>query len=105
MGGGFQTQPLRSPSNIVIFRCCNRGVALALRLIVVHDGSRQETRRMERFAMAVALGLGLLLSAGQADAQWRYTHDQGASRVPQDQIGVPQPYPDPARWVAPAGRG
>src|SRR5258707_1231353 len=91
MGGGFQTQPLRRPSNVVIFRYDNRGVALALRLIVVHDGSRQETRRMERLAMAVALGLGLLLSAGQADAQWRYTDDKGASRVTQYKIDVPDP--------------
>ena len=44
---------------------------------------------MERFAMAVALGPGLLLLAGQADAQWRYTDDKGVSRVTQYKIDVP----------------
>jgi hypothetical protein len=51
---------------------------------------------MERLAMAVALGLGLLLSAAQADAQWRYTDDKGASRVTQYKIDVPEPYRDAA---------
>ena len=60
---------------------------------------------MERFAMAVALGLGLLLSAGQADAQWRYTDDKGASRVTQYKIDVPEPYRDAAEWIGPVGIG
>ncbi len=36
---------------------------------------------MKRFAMAVGLSAGLLVLAGQADAQWRYTDDKGASKV------------------------
>src|ERR1700732_4528340 len=105
LGGGFQTQPLRSPSNIVIPRCYNRGVALALWLIVVDDGPRQGTRRMQRLAMATALGLGLLLSAGHADAQWRYTDDKGVSRVTQYKIDVPEPLRDGAEWIGPVGVG
>ena len=60
---------------------------------------------MERFAMAVALGLGLLLAAGQADAQWRYTDDKGASRVTQYKIDVPEPHRDAAEWIGPVGIG
>src|ERR1700687_2984185 len=105
MGGGFQAQPLRSPSNVVIFRCCKCGLALALCLTVVNDGPRQETRRMEPLAMATALGLGLLLSAGAADAQWRYTDDKGVSRVTQYKIDVPEPSRDAAEWIGPVGIG
>src|SRR5258708_36299185 len=60
---------------------------------------------MERGAMAVALGLSLLLSPAQADAQWRYTDDRGASRVTQYKIAVPEPYRDAAEWIGPVGIG
>ncbi len=60
---------------------------------------------MERFAMAVALGLGLLLWARQADAQWRYTDDKGASRVTQYKIDVPESSRDAAEWIGPVGIG
>ena len=36
---------------------------------------------MKRFAMAATLGTGLLLSAWQVDAQWRYTDDRGTNKV------------------------
>ena len=60
---------------------------------------------MERFAMVAALGLGLLLSAGAADAQWRYTDDKGVSRVTQYKIDVPEPSRDAAEWIGPVGIG
>ena len=60
---------------------------------------------MKRFAMAVALGAGLLLAAGQADAQWRYTDDKGASRVTQYKLDIPTPYRDAAEWIGPIGIG
>jgi hypothetical protein len=56
---------------------------------------------MKRFAMAV----GLLLLAGQAEAQWRYTDDQGASRVTQYKLDIPTPYRDAAEWIGPVGIG
>ena len=49
---------------------------------------------MKRWATTVGLGAGLLLLAGQADAQWRYTDDKGASKVTQYKLDVPAPYRD-----------
>lgn len=60
---------------------------------------------MNRFAMAVGLGAGLLLLAGQADAQWRYTDDKGASRVTQYKIDIPTAHRDAAEWIGPVGTG
>jgi len=60
---------------------------------------------MKRFAMAVGLGTGLLLSAWQADAQWRYTDDKGTSRVTQYKLDVPAPHRDAAVWIGPTGIG
>ena len=60
---------------------------------------------MKRFAMAVGLGTGLLLSAWQADAQWRYTDDKGTSKVTQYKLDVPAPYRDAAEWIGPTGIG
>jgi hypothetical protein len=60
---------------------------------------------MNRLAMAVGLSAGLLLLAGQADAQWRYTDDKGASRVTQYKLDVPTPYRDAAEWIGPVGIG
>ncbi len=60
---------------------------------------------MKRFAMAAALGTGLLLSAWQADAQWRYTDDKGASKVTQYKLDVPAPHRDAAEWIGPTGIG
>ena len=55
--------------------------------------------------MAAGMGIGLLLSAGAADAQWRYTDDRGASQVTQYKINVPEAYRDAAEWVGPVGVG
>src|SRR5882672_5716549 len=60
---------------------------------------------MTRFAMAVGLGATLLLLAGQADAQWRYTDDKGTSKVTQYRIDVPAPHRDAAEWIGPVGVG
>lgn len=60
---------------------------------------------MNRFAMAVGLGAGLLLLAGQADAQWRYSDDKGASRVTQYKLDIPTPYRDAAVWIGLVGIG
>ncbi len=60
---------------------------------------------MKRWATAVGLGAGLLLLAGQADAQWRYTDDKGASKVTQYKLDVPAPYRDAAEWIGPTGIG
>jgi hypothetical protein len=60
---------------------------------------------MTRFAMAVGLSAGLLLLAGPADAQWRYTDDKGASKVTQYKLDVPAPYRDAAEWIGPIGIG
>jgi hypothetical protein len=60
---------------------------------------------MNRFAMAVGLSAGLLLLAGQAEAQWRYTDDKGASKVTQYRLDVPMPYRDAAEWIGPIGIG
>jgi len=60
---------------------------------------------MNRLAMAVGFGAGLLLAAGQADAQWRYTDDKGTSKVTQYKLDVPVPYRDAAEWIGPVGIG
>jgi len=60
---------------------------------------------MKRFAMAATLGTGLLLSAWQVDAQWRYTDDRGTSKVTQYKIDVPASSRDTAEWIGPIGIG
>jgi len=60
---------------------------------------------MKRFAMAVGVGAGLLLVAGQADAQWRYIDDKGTSRVTQYKLDIPTPHRDAAEWIGPVGIG
>ncbi|MEX2223849.1 MAG: hypothetical protein WEG40_18825 [Candidatus Rokuibacteriota bacterium] len=60
---------------------------------------------MKRFAMVVALSAALLLLAGRTDAQWRYTDDNGASKITQYKLHVPAPYRDAAEWVGPIGIG
>lgn len=60
---------------------------------------------MNRLAMAVGFGAGVLLLAGQADAQWRYTDDKGTSRVTQYKLDVPAPHRDAAEWIGPVGIG
>lgn len=60
---------------------------------------------MKRLAMVVGLAVGLLLLAGQADAQWRYADDKGASKVTQYKLDVPAPYRGAAEWIGPIGIG
>ncbi len=60
---------------------------------------------MKRVAMAVVLGTALLLSGGQADAQWRYTDDKGTTKVTQYKLDVPAPFRDAAVWIGPTGIG
>ena len=60
---------------------------------------------MKRFAMAAGLSAGLLLLAGQVEAQWRYTDDTGASKVTQYKLDVPAPHRDGAEWIGPVGIG
>ncbi len=60
---------------------------------------------MNRFAMMLGLGVGLLLLPGPADAQWRYTDDKGESKVTQYKLSVPAAYRDAAEWIGPIGIG
>ena len=61
---------------------------------------------MRQFALAVGLGTtSLLLLAGQADAQYRYTDDKGVTKTTQYKLDVPAPYRDAAEWVGPTGIG
>jgi len=60
---------------------------------------------MGRWGMVVTVGGAVLLLAGQADAQWRYTDDKGTSRVTQYRIDVPADLRDGAEWIGPVGPG
>ena len=55
--------------------------------------------------MVAVLGGALLLAAGPADAQWRYTDDRGTSRVTQYKIDIPTDFRDGAKWIGPVGPG
>lgn len=58
-----------------------------------------------RLVIALGLGAGLLLAAGQVDAQYRYTDDKGVSKVTQYKLDVPAPYRDAAVWIGATGVG
>ena len=58
-----------------------------------------------RFVIAMILGAGIVLVAGQVDAQYRYTNDKGVSKVTQYKVDVPAPYRDAAVWIGPTGIG
>jgi hypothetical protein len=58
-----------------------------------------------RFVIAIALSAGIVLVAGQVDAQYRYTNDKGVSKVTQYKLDVPAPYRDAAVWIGPTGIG
>jgi hypothetical protein len=62
-------------------------------------------RQPLRFAVGVALGAGIVLVAGPADAQYRYTDDKGVSRVSQYKLDVPPRHRDGAVWIGPTGIG
>jgi hypothetical protein len=60
---------------------------------------------MGRWGIVMTLGGTVLLLAGQADAQWRYTDDKGTTRVTQYKIDVPSELRDGAEWIGPVGPG
>ena len=62
-------------------------------------------RRPLRFAVAMGLSTGILLVAGQVDAQYQYTDAKGVSKVVQYKLDVPATYRDAAVWIGPTGIG
>jgi len=60
---------------------------------------------MRRFVIAAAVSAGIVLVAGQADAQYRYTDNKGVSKVTQYKLDVPAPQRDAAVWIGPTGIG
>jgi hypothetical protein len=58
-----------------------------------------------RFVIALVLSAGIVLVAGQVDAQYRYTNDKGVSKVTQYKLDVPAPHRDAAVWIGPTGIG
>jgi len=62
-------------------------------------------RRPVRFAVATGLGVGILLVAGEAGAQYRYSDADGVSKVVQYKLDVPATYRDTAVWIGPTGVG
>ncbi len=55
--------------------------------------------------MVLVVGGALALLAGPAAAQWRYTDDEGKSRVTQYKIDIPKHLRDGAEWIGPVGPG
>ncbi len=55
--------------------------------------------------MMLMVGGALALLAGPAAAQWRYTDDEGKSRVTQYKIDIPTHLRDSAEWIGPIGPG
>jgi len=62
-------------------------------------------RRSLRFVAATGLGVGILLVAGEAGAQYRYADANGVSKVVQYKLDVPATYRDTAVWIGPTGVG
>ncbi len=62
-------------------------------------------RRSIRFVVALGLGTGILLVAGEAGAQYRYVGADGVSKVTQYKLDVPADYRDSAVWIGPTGVG
>lgn len=60
---------------------------------------------MRRFVIAAAVSAGIVLVAGQADAQYRYTDNKGVSKVTQYKLDVPASQRDAAVWIGPTGIG
>lgn len=58
-----------------------------------------------RLVIAIGLSAGIVLVAGQVDAQYRYTDDKGVSKVAQYKLDVPAPYRAAAVWIGPTGIG
>ena len=53
----------------------------------------------------VLIVVGLVLIAGQAEAQYRYTDNKGVSRIAQYKLNVPARDRDAAVWIGPTGVG
>jgi hypothetical protein len=64
-----------------------------------------EKTAMKTFVLTLGLGAGLLLVGGRADGQWQYADDQGATKVTQYKLDMPERYRDAAIWVGPRGVG
>jgi hypothetical protein len=62
-------------------------------------------RRSTRFAVAAGLGVGILLIAGEAGAQYRYSDADGISKIVQYKLDIPATYRDTAVWIGPTGVG
>lgn len=62
-------------------------------------------RRSVRIAVATGLGVGILLVAGEAGAQYQYTDAKGVSKVVPYKLDVPTQYRDSAVWIGPTGVG
>jgi len=60
---------------------------------------------MGRFVVAVGISAGILLVAGSASAQYRYTDTKGVTKVTQYKLDVPAAYRDTAEWIGATGVG
>jgi len=60
---------------------------------------------MRLVGVAMLTGVGILLLAPPADAQWKYTDDKGATKVAQYKLDIPQRHRDAAIWNGPIGIG
>ena len=72
---------------------------------VFHLEAYTTMRRSVRIAVATGLGVGILLVAGEAGAQYRYSDAKGVSKVVPYKLDVPEPYRDSAVWIGPTGVG
>ena len=60
---------------------------------------------MRTLVLTVGLGTSLLLSCGQAAAQYRYVDAKGVTKTTQYKVDVPAEYRDLAVWIGPTGVG
>jgi hypothetical protein len=64
---------------------------------------------MKRVAVTGGLGAAMILLvalvAADADAQWRYTDDQGTPTTTQYKLNIPERSRDSAVWIGPTGVG
>ena len=60
---------------------------------------------MRWLVLAFGLVAGLLLSCGQAAAQYQYTDAKGVSKTTQYKVDVPRAHRDAAVWIGPTGIG
>lgn len=60
---------------------------------------------MGRLVVAVGISVGILLVAGPASAQYRYTDDKGVTKTTQYKLDVPAPHRDAAVWIGATGVG